>query len=320
MKEAAPCLLPRMKRRAQADGGGKGGPPVEIRHLGGDTWYFPGRVNVGLFRHGGGAWLVDSGLDDDAGRKIARHLEEEGTTLRRIVTTHSNADHCGANAFLHRRTGCSVAATAMEATVMENPTLEPMLLWSAFPFEAIRNKFLQAKASKVDLIIANSGAFDESGLEAVPLPGHFLDMIGVRTPDDVLFTADALFSGEVIEKYGIMFVLDVQGALDTFDRLEATEARWFVPSHAPATEDIGPLVETNRRGMLRIGEMILDCCTDPSSREFIVAAVAERLGLSMTPSEYVLNSAAISAHLTRLARNGALTPAVEEGVLLWRRS
>ena len=124
----------------------------------------------------------------------------------------------------------------------------------------------------------------------------------------------------LIEKYGIMFVLDVQGALDTFDRLEATEARWFVPSHAPATEDIGPLVETNRRGMLRIGEMILDCCTDPSSREFIVAAVAERLGLSMTPSEYVLNSAAISAHLTRLARNGALTPAVEEGVLLWRRS
>lgn len=290
---------------------------MEIRHLGGDTWYFPGRVNVGLFRHGGGAWLVDSGLDDEAGRKIARHLEEEGTPLRRIVTTHSNADHCGANAFLRRRMGASVAATAMEATVMQNPMLEPLLLWSAFPFEAIRSKFLEAKASSVDLIIANSGVFDESRMEAVPLPGHFLDMIGVRTPDDVLFTADALFSGEVIGKYGIMFVLDVQGALDTFDRLEAAEARWFVPSHAPATEDIGPLVETNRRGMLRIRDMVLDCCTVPSSRESILAAVAELLGLSMTPSEYVLNSAAISAHLTWLAQNGTVAPMVEKGVLLW---
>lgn len=288
--------------------------------LGASTEYIPGKVNVGLYTHEGEGWLVDSGLDDEAGRKIARLLRERGLPLKRIVTTHSNADHCGGNAFLTSRTDCSVAATALEAVIIENPFLEPLMLWSALPFKELQNKFLQAKPSKVDLIIGNEGPFDESGLEAVPLPGHFIDMIGVRTPDDVFFAADAVFSPELIEKYKIMFVLDVEAALNTMEELCRTEAAWFVPSHAPATENIEPLAEANRKGLLLVGEAVLESCSAPSTREDILEKLARRFGLSMSVSEYVLNSSALSAHIAYLRKKSLLSPVVEEGRLLWRRS
>jgi len=298
----------------------KGDALVDTVKLGASTEYIPGRVNVGLYLADDGVRLIDSGLDDEAGRKIARMLEERKIPLRRIVTTHSNADHCGGNAFLIKRTGCSVAATRLESTVMENPVLEPLLLWSAFPFAELENKFLQAKPSEVDMVIGNTGTFDESRLEAVPLPGHFLDMIGVRTQDDVLFVADSVFSEELIEKYAVMFVLDVAAALKTLDWLTVAEAAWFVPSHAPATENIIPLAEANRKGLLRVSEAVLDCCGEPASREEILRAIAGRFSLSMSVSEYVLNSAAVGAHLSWLRKRGQVSPFVEQGVLLWRKT
>ena len=293
---------------------------MELLHLAGETFCFPGRVNVGVYRKDDQVWIIDSGLDDDAGRKIARWIEGEKLILRRIVTTHSNADHCGGNAFLRKRTGCSAAATKLEAVIIEQPFLEPLLLWSARPFREITNKFLQAKPSEVDLVIKNSGPFDESGLEAVPLPGHFIDMIGVRTPDGVFFTADALFSKELIEKYSMMFVLDVEAALSTLDFLEKTQARWFVPSHAQPTEDIRPLAEANRSALLRVSELVFERCIEPASREDILKTLAERLALSMSVTEYVLNSAVVGAHLAWLREKGQVNPVVVEGRLLWKRT
>ena len=50
---------------------------MEKRHLKGSTFFFPGKVNVGYFQKNEEVWLVDTGLDDEAGRKIARFLETE---------------------------------------------------------------------------------------------------------------------------------------------------------------------------------------------------------------------------------------------------
>jgi glyoxylase-like metal-dependent hydrolase (beta-lactamase superfamily II) len=293
---------------------------VEKRHLKGSTFFFPGKVNVGYFQKNEEVWLVDTGLDDEAGRKIARFLETENKKLRCIVGTHSNADHCGGNAFLKKRTGCLIAATPLEAAVMENTFMEALLLWTAFPFAEISNRFLQANPSSMDILIRHSGVFDESGLEAVPLPGHFLEMIGVRTPDGVFFVADALFSETLLEKYHIIFVLDVQAALETLTFLDKQEADWFVPSHAPAVEDIRPLAEANRRSLMRVSQAVLDSCSEPIGKDEIVKRVGALFGISMSITEFLLYSAAISAHLTWLRKNALISPFVEDGLLLWRRT
>src|SRR5512141_1406664 len=103
---------------------------LELTLLSGSTYVARGPTNIGVYAPGDGrAVLVDSGNDDDAGRRILRACEDAGLRVSPIASTHSNADHCGGNAFIQSRTGCRIAAPRREAAIIEAPALEPSLLW-----------------------------------------------------------------------------------------------------------------------------------------------------------------------------------------------
>nr|HPG96836.1 MBL fold metallo-hydrolase [Rectinema sp.] len=123
----------------------------------GDTFLARGPTNLGLyvFRQGDAnrAVLIDSGGDEDAGRRILRECERLGVELSTVINTHSNADHCGGNAFLSRRSGCAIAATEMEAVFLNYPQLEPSFLSGSFPQKALRNKFLMAQPSQANCLL-----------------------------------------------------------------------------------------------------------------------------------------------------------------------
>jgi hypothetical protein len=80
-----------------------------------------------------------------------------------------------------------------EAAFIEIPFWSPASCGEASS-GALRNKFLMAKPSRVTDVLEPSGPIPGTELEAVPLPGHFVGMIGARTPGGTLFCADALAS------------------------------------------------------------------------------------------------------------------------------
>jgi glyoxylase-like metal-dependent hydrolase (beta-lactamase superfamily II) len=290
---------------------------MELVHASGNTWYVPGPTNPGVFAPGKDAVLIDSGNDESMGRKLLAAVRERGWELNVILNTHSNADHVGGNAFIQKRTGCRVAATRVEAALIGDPWLEPSFLWGAFPFREITGKFLQAQPSTVTDVIPSAGPILDTGLEAVPLPGHFLEMIGVRTPDGVFFVADSLFSSAILDKYGLVVCFDVAGQESTLDFLEKAEADLFIPCHAEPAKDIVPLVRRNRDALLQTREIILKTCETPSSREDLLAELVRRFGINLTPAQYVLTHITVSAHISFLADKGLLIPLFKEGRMLW---
>ncbi|MDR2179571.1 MAG: MBL fold metallo-hydrolase [Synergistaceae bacterium] len=306
---------------------------MELLQLGERTWYIPGRVNVGYYEENGQGYLIDSGLDDDQGRKILKLLgEERKVPLRAIVNTHSNADHVGANAFIQKRTDCEVWTTRIEGILTERTTLEPLLLWSAWPFKGIRGKFIEAKPSKVTFIdqpmaigdprLANEYPIRDTELTAVPLPGHYLDMIGVRTPDGVFFLADALFDPTVLEKYRFCVMLDVAGAHKTLDMIVNAKARWFVPCHAPVTQDVGELVRQNKEGLNWVTEAVdgaLANADRPLTREEILSRIGVANKMEMDAAHLLLNLSCVAAHLTYLSELDRVEPLVQDCFLLWKR-
>ena len=62
-------------------------------------------------------YLVDSGNDKDAGRKVRQILDKNGWRLTAILNTHSNADHIGGNRYLQEQTGCKVYSGGIETAV-----------------------------------------------------------------------------------------------------------------------------------------------------------------------------------------------------------
>ncbi|MDE7269901.1 MAG: MBL fold metallo-hydrolase, partial [Acetatifactor sp.] len=148
--------------------------------------------------------------------------------------------------------------------------------------------------------------------------GHSFDMIGVRTPDGVVFLADALCSAETIQKYHLFFLYDVRAHLDTLQRLGGLQGKLFIPSHCEATEDLGPLLALNIGKVQEIMETVRDCCGDGAGFEKILAAVFERYALTMNTNQYVLVGSTVKSYLSCLCQEGRIQHEFAGGRMLWR--
>lgn len=292
---------------------------VKVRE---NTYYIKNPTNIGVFKvdDNGGVFLIDSGNDKDAGKKILKLLEAEGMRVRGIISTHSNADHIGGNKVIQDRCGCPIYACGAERYIGEIPILEPSFLYGGFPFKELKNKFLMAKESKIEDINGNL----PRGLEMIRLPGHFFDMIGIRTPEEVYFLGDSLFSRETIEKYHLFFIYDVAGYLDTLNMLENLgdddTAPLFIASHCEATEDIHPLIRLNRAKIYEIGDAIVFFCGkgDGSTFEEILKFLFDKYELVMNPGQYVLVGSTVRSYLSWLYGIGRLRYEFDENKMIWK--
>ena len=288
----------------------------ELIQAGPRSYYIDCPAKIGLFlQDDGRAVLIDSGSDKDAGRRVRKLLDQNGWALAAILNTHSNADHIGGNHYLQQQYGCPIFAPGIEAAFTRWPILEPAFLYGGYPFAELRHKFLMAAPSEAQELSAPG--FPQK-VEVLPLPGHFFDMVGYRTPDGTVFLADCLSSQATLEKYQLSFLYDVQSYLDTLDRVSGLEAGLFVPAHAEATADIRPLAAVNRAKVLDIADQLCDICRTPLPFDSILQRVFDRFGLTMTYEQHVLIGSTVRSYLSWLKDQGRVACGIENNLLLWR--
>ena len=277
--------------------------------------YIQSPAKIGLIRLGGSdVCLIDSGNDKDAGRKVRQLLDANGWKLTAIYNTHANADHIGGNRYLQAQTGCRIFAPGIDCGMTRYPILEPSFLYGGYPCKDLRHKFLLAQESDAELL--TDAALPE-GFSAIPLPGHFFDMVGFRTPDDVVFLADCLSSRETLEKYRISFIYDVAAYIKTLETVKTMQARVFVPSHAAVTEDIAELAQVNIDQVLEIADRIVALCAEPLCFEVLLQKLFREYGLMMNFEQYVLVGSTVRSYLSWLKDTGRITAVFEDSMLLW---
>ena len=282
------------------------------------SYYIQSPAKIGLVKLGGAeVCLIDSGNDKDAGRKVRQLLDAQGWKLTAIYNTHSNADHIGGNKYLQGQTGCRIYAPGVECAFTRYPVLEPSFLYGGYPCRDLRHKFLMAQESGAEEMTRE---VLPEGFELIPLPGHFFDMVGFRTPDDVVYLADCLSSRETLEKYQIGFIYDVAAYLDTLERVKSLSARVFVPAHAAATEEIAPLAQENIHKVWEIADHILELCGTPAGFETILQKLFQRYQLTMNFEQYVLVGSTVRSYLSWLKDTGKLNAGFEDNRLLWERA
>ena len=288
----------------------------ELIQVGERTYYINSPSKIGVYRvNENEVYLIDSGNDKEAGKKIHKILNGQEWTLAGIINTHSNGDHIGGNQVLQQRTGCKVFSTELENIFIKYPYLEPSFLYGGYPFKELRNKFLMAQPSDP------SGQIEHhlpAGLEIIRLGGHFFDMVGIKTSDDVYFLADALFGENIISKYHLSFIYDIDAYLQTLDQVEALEGKLYIPAHAEVTEDIKPLVQLNRDKVREIEHTIMDICSEPLIFKEILKNVFDHYNLVLDYNQYVLVGSTIRSYLSYLHDQGKVSLEIADNRLLWK--
>ncbi len=282
------------------------------------SYYIQSPAKIGLVRlDGRDVCLIDSGSDKDAGRKVRQLLDANGWRLTAIYNTHSNADHIGGNKYLQGQTGCKIYAPGIECAFARHPVLEPSFLYGGYPCKELRHKFLMAQESDAQELTEDCLP---EGFGIVPLPGHFFDMVGFRTPDDVVYLADCLSSRETLDKYQIGFLYDAAAYLDTLEMVKSLRAKMFVPAHAQAAEDVTALVQYNIDKVLKIADKITGICIEPLCFEAVLQRLFMDYGLTMNFEQYVLVGSTVRSYLAWLKDTGRMNALFENNMLLWQRA
>ena len=288
----------------------------ELIQVAQNSYYIQSPAKIGLVRTAGDqAYLIDSGNDRDAGKKVKKILDANGWSLTAILNTHSHADHIGGNQYLQKQTQCRIYAPGIEQDFTRHPVLEPSFLYGGFPPKELRHKFLMAQESEVCPLTEDCLP---DGMKLLSLPGHSWDMVGFRTADDVVYLADCLSSEETLEKYQISFLVDVGAYLSTLEEVMKMKARLFISSHAQPAEDIAPLARRNIEKVHEIADVICSFCNEPRSFETILKSLFDRYQLAMTFEQHGLVGSTVRSYLTWLKEQGRLQAVIEENCLLWK--
>lgn len=287
----------------------------ELVIAGSDAYYIESPSKMGLIVRDGKAVLIDTGNGKDAAKKALSHIAEQNWELCFILNTHHHADHCGGNALLQARTNVSAYAKGLCATFCEQPELGVSMIYGGLPPRTfLQNRMVAAEKSVVqDLLKAPL-----DGLTVVPLDGHCPDMFGVLTEGGVFFCADAVSGEHVLQKYHVTLLYDVKAQFETLSMLENMAANLFVPSHAPATEDIRPLVRKNRAKTEEVANLVLRLAKGGHSLGEVLQGVIAHYNIWQNAYQYALVRTTVQSYLTYLFDEGQLGLDVENGRVVYR--
>lgn len=282
----------------------------------GNTYYYSAFSNVGVYKlNKSEVLLIDSCDHKRMVKSLDTILEKNGLRVKTIINTHCHVDHIAGNKFFYDKYGCRILASKGEQGFIAYPDREPRFYYSGINTDKTRNPFFLSEPSDAEVITSDS---TPEGFEIISLPGHSFDMIGVRTPDDVVFLSDAILSKKTWDEYKLPFFYSVNESMQTLKDIQSIKAKLFVPAHNEPLRDICELAEYNIKSMKHKKELIYDICEGKSFEE-IFSAMLDALELRIMTPKYPMYSVMLRNFLQSLVEDEAIEAEFKDSVLIYHR-
>ncbi|MBU5483346.1 MBL fold metallo-hydrolase [Clostridium sp. MSJ-11] len=289
---------------------------MDLIKIKGNTYYINAPTNIGVYIFKNkNCLLVDTGINNSQARKIDEVLIQNNLHPKYIINTHSHVDHCGGNSYFKENyPGSLIFTSAKEKIFMENPELYPCILSNSIPIKGLKRI---TKKFDVDFILDYGvNKINDEKFEVLALKGHSQEHIGFITPEKVCFLGDALFSDEIIDKYSLPYLYDIEESINTLNIINDIDCDYFILAHSNEMilkDQIKDLVQHNLNNINYFIEQILDLLDGPMTKEDILQNLAILNDLSMGFTQYHLNYSSVSALVNNLYNQGKIDCSIEDG-------
>lgn len=296
---------------------------MELKKIRGNTYYLASATNIGVFlfkdRY---ALMIDSGNNNQQARKISEAFIKNNMNVKYIINTHHHIDHAGGNYFFKEHfPGCIIYATQKEKLYIENDELFCMNLYGASPIKELRKNFMNTKKNVIDQILSDGiEKINNEKFEIITLGGHTDSQIAVSTKDGVCFLADTLMSEEILKKYKMPFLMDIEKQLDTYEKIKELDYYDYVLSHAKQTYDknsINDIVIKNKNNLEKYIDLSKELLEQPKTREALLEELIILEDLNINFEEYHFLDTTIGAIISYLYEKDELKYEVENGKLYY---
>jgi len=286
----------------------------------GDSWVFRAPTNLGVIITDNDAIVIDTGYGEDKVRKLLRVLKVIKKRVKIIINTHCHADHIDGNNFLKKRTNALIYAPRKELSFIENPELHMRMFFNhAIPLLTLGTKFMVARGSCVDEPI-DEGEIKvlNRQLKIISLPGHSPGQIGILSDDDVFYIGDAVFTQQILNKYPLLFYVDIDDLLSSFEKLREVHADYFVPGHGEilTRKELIDTIKLYTSRINYVNNLILEILEKPTSLDDLISAVNRTLGTPPDLTQYYLSKTTIMAHVSYLFKHNKIKMHLENYKLI----
>lgn len=266
--------------------------------------------------------LLDTGLWDQR-EEIETILRENGLTVAGVLCSHAHIDHMGCCAYFQSQ-GAELAMSLGEVGQIFAP-LGMQLQYYNFSLCSFREypELGTAPCLPDRIILPHEDRITFCGaeFEILHTPGHTVDHICVKTPDNVLYLADAMMTGRVLHHSKFPYAFNMETYLDTLGKLRAAKADLFIVAHKGIYDEILPFIDLEITFITRRMQELLDLVEDYTTPKLLTAAMCRHYRArpkSIRSMAYFEQSAQIYIHY--LVSTGDLEAVLEEETIRYRKT
>ncbi len=288
----------------------------EVKHIRGNTYYFEAFTNVGIYRLDENRVVLIDGTDHKRMAKaVNNYLKSENLTVDTIICTHCHVDHICGNKDFYEKYGCRILSTEKEKPFIAQPDLEGSFYFNGIDTDKSRNPFFMVEPTVIETLTEDNLP---EGLEIISLPGHAFGMIGVRTPDGVVFLADSILSEKTWTEHKVPFFHNVNESIATLKMIKDIEAEVFVPSHNAPLTDIKHLADYNIGKLEELKKIAFGLC-DGKGFDTMFTEFLNQLSLEIKTEKYVSYSVMLKNILQSLVEDGKIKAIIEDNKFIYIR-
>lgn len=242
----------------------------EIIYIRGNTYMLAGKTNSGIWIDDNNAYLIDT--PPASFGPVNDFISSRKLNLSAILLTHGHADHTKDAHLFHSTYSCPIYCTPDESAYVHHPFLLCKRVFGSEVPTTVEHPLLCIEAVQTTPYPDSLAPFIIQSL-----PGHHMDMVGIRTPDNVFFAADSIYGTDMMKK-PLLFHTDIEKVIETLNFLRNYDTEILIPSHGEPVkhDDITPLCDANLDYMHHTKDVIIHCLEkEPKRREDIVTEILE---------------------------------------------